>query len=264
MRLAKGRGFVALAVASALGAGGALAQERSDNLTPAPNRRSDEGKGPFKTLVVRGAMLIDGTGGPPRGPVDIVVENNRIKEIKSAGTPGLALKADREPKADHEIDATGHYVLPGFVDLHVHAGAKPKNAEAEYAYKLWLAHGVTSVRGVPLTDQALSVKEKERSARNEIAAMSATVSAKMLSRMRRTCSSRKRSACIRSRGWTRTRNSSRSARPSTSRIAAKPVRTSSITPRAISFGSRSVACSSSERMRRITGRATSSPLKYGS
>jgi imidazolonepropionase-like amidohydrolase len=170
MRFAKGRGFVALAVVSALGAGGASAQERGDNLTAAPNRRPDEGKGPFKTLVVRGAMLIDGTGGPPRGPVDIVVENNRIKEIKSAGTPGLPMKAEREPKADHEIDATGHYVLPGFVDLHVHAGAKPKNAEAEYAYKLWLAHGVTSVRGVPLSDQTFSVREKERSAKNEIVA----------------------------------------------------------------------------------------------
>ena len=33
-----------------------------------------------------------------------------------------------------------------------------------------MAHGVTTVRGVPLTDNALSVKEKERSARNEIVA----------------------------------------------------------------------------------------------
>jgi predicted amidohydrolase YtcJ len=36
-------------------------------------------------------------------------------------------------KPDYEIDATGHYVLPGFVDVHVHAGSKPKNADAEYA-----------------------------------------------------------------------------------------------------------------------------------
>jgi imidazolonepropionase-like amidohydrolase len=142
-----------------------------DALVPAPNRRADEGKGPYKTLVVRGAILIDGTGAPPRGPVDIVIENNRIASIRTAGTPGLPLRAGRGPeKAAFEIDATGMYVLPGFVDLHVHAGGAPKNAEAEYAYKLWLAHGVTTVRGVPLAGQEVSSSEKDRSARNEIVA----------------------------------------------------------------------------------------------
>src|SRR6478672_3497543 len=119
------------------------AAAQDDALRPAPNRRADEGKGPYKTLVVRGATLIDGTGGPPRGPVDIVVSGNRITAVRSAGTPGLALRTNRAPQgADYEVDATGMYVMPGFVDLHVHAGGAPKNADAEYAYKLWLAHGV--------------------------------------------------------------------------------------------------------------------------
>ncbi len=139
-------------------------------LRPAPARRADEGKGPFKTMVVRGATLIDGTGAPPQGPVDIVVQGNRITAVRSAGTPGVPLRANREPKADYEIDATGMYVLPGFVDMHVHGGGAPKNADAEYAYKLWLAHGVTTVRGVPMAGNALTVSEKARSARNEIVA----------------------------------------------------------------------------------------------
>jgi imidazolonepropionase-like amidohydrolase len=142
-----------------------------DGLVAAPARRADEGKGPYKTLVIRGATLIDGTGAPPRGPVDIVIENNRIASIRGAGTPGLPMRSGRSPeRADFEIDATGMYVLPGFVDLHVHAGGAPKNAEAEYAYKLWLAHGVTTVRGVPLAGQDISSSEKNRSARNEIVA----------------------------------------------------------------------------------------------
>ena len=141
-----------------------------DPLTPAPNRAAGEGLGPYQTLVVRGAMLIDGTGGPPRGPVDIVVSGNRITAIRNAGTPGVPLRPNRAPKADHEIDATGMYVMPGFVDAHVHAGGAPKNPDAEYAYKLWLAHGVTTVRGVPLTENALAVKEKARRAKNEIVA----------------------------------------------------------------------------------------------
>ena len=141
-----------------------------ETLRPAPNRRTDEGKGPYKTLVIRGAMLIDGTGAPARGPVDIVVENNRITAVRSAGTPGLPMRPNRGPQAEYEVDATGMYVMPGFVDLHVHGGGAPKNADAEYAYKLWLAHGVTTVRGVPLAGNAFTVSEKARSARNEIVA----------------------------------------------------------------------------------------------
>ncbi|HET7697330.1 MAG TPA: amidohydrolase family protein [Vicinamibacterales bacterium] len=145
-------------------------QAQDDSIRPASSRGA-EGKGPFKTLVIRGAMLIDGSGAPARGPVDIVVEGNRISAVRSAGNPGLPLRANRAPQnPEHEIDGTGMYVMPGFVDMHVHAGGAPKNVEAEYAYKLWLAHGVTTVRGVPLAANAFTVAEKARSARNEIAA----------------------------------------------------------------------------------------------
>lgn len=128
---------------------------------PAPDRRPDEGLGPFNKLVIRGAILIDGTGGPPRGPVDIVIEGNRITSLGG----GRASQ-----NADHVIDATGMYVMPGFVDMHAHCGGAPKAPDAEYVYKLWLAHGVTTVRGVPLGGNDWTVSEKERSAKNEIVA----------------------------------------------------------------------------------------------
>src|SRR5262245_31354157 len=72
---------------------------REGALTPAPNRRPDEGRGPFKTLVIRGAMVIDGTGAPPQGPVDIVVEGNRIAAVRGAGTPGVPMRANRGPQS---------------------------------------------------------------------------------------------------------------------------------------------------------------------
>jgi hypothetical protein len=150
---------------------GLFAQPRGNQLIPAPARKAGEGAGPFRTLVIRGAILIDGTGAPPRGPVDIVIEQNRIRAIRSAGTPGLPLAPKRPPQdADFEVDATGMYVMPGIVDDHVHIGGPPKNPEAEYVYKLWMAHGVTTVRGVSLTSHAMSVSERDRSARNEIVA----------------------------------------------------------------------------------------------
>ena len=54
---------------------------------PGPDRA--EGDGPFDRTVIRGAIVIDGTGAPPRGPVDIVIEGNRIARIAGVGYPGL-------------------------------------------------------------------------------------------------------------------------------------------------------------------------------
>src|SRR5882757_145341 len=141
------------------------------NAVAAPARQQGEGLGPYKKLVIRGVTLIDGTGSPARGPVDIIISGNRITEIKQAGTPGLALKPGRLPKdADHELDASGMYVMPGFVDVHVHGSTVDKAPDLSYTYKLWLAHGVTTVRGVPLAPLDTSLSEKARSARNEIVA----------------------------------------------------------------------------------------------
>lgn len=135
----------------------------------APDRA--EGAGPFERLIIRGVTLVDGTGAPPRGPVDIVVEGSRIIDIVGVGVPGVPIDPDRRPGgAAREIDAEGWFALPGFVDIHVHTGGVPKAPEAEYVYKLWLAHGITTTRGVGYGPVDWSLHERERSARNEITA----------------------------------------------------------------------------------------------
>lgn len=130
-----------------------------------------EGDGPFDKLIIRGATLIDGTGAPPRGPVDIVVERNKITQIADVGFPGVPIDQDKRPKGPaREIDAAGMYVMPGFIDLHVHTCGVPKAPEAEYCYKLWLGHGVTTVRGVPFGGFEWSLSETKRANNNEITA----------------------------------------------------------------------------------------------
>ena len=147
------------------------AEDEEKLVAPAPDRPSNEGEGPFERLILRGATMIDGTGSPPTGPVDIVIEGNRIAEIKTVGAPMLPIDEDKRPTgATREIDLQGSYVLPGIVDLHVHTGGVPKAPAAEYVYKLWLAHGVTTVRGVPTGPLEWSESEKARSAKNEITA----------------------------------------------------------------------------------------------
>jgi imidazolonepropionase-like amidohydrolase len=80
-------------------------------------------------------------------------------------------KAGREPRdVDYEVDATGMFVTPGFIDMHFHGASDDKTPDMSYSYKLWLAHGVTTVRGVDLAPFEISLSERGRSARNEIVA----------------------------------------------------------------------------------------------
>jgi len=147
-----------------------LAQD-TVKVNPSPDRRAGEGDGPFDRLVIRGITVIDGTGAPARGPVDVVVEHNRIADVKSVGSPGSPIREQGRPaKGAREIDGTGMYLLPGFVDLHVHTGGDPKAPDAEYVHKLWMAHGVTTVRGVPAAGMDWTLKERDRSAKNQIVA----------------------------------------------------------------------------------------------
>src|SRR6056297_668864 len=98
---------------------------------PAPDR--SEGEGPYERLIIRGANMIDGTGAPMTGPVDIVIEGNKIVSVQRVGYPGVPISEDRRPDgATKELDASGMYVMPGFIDMHVHTGGKPKVPNAEY------------------------------------------------------------------------------------------------------------------------------------
>ena len=133
-----------------------------------------EGDGPYKQLIIRGVTLINGTGAPPVGPVDVVVKGNRIAVIKVVGYPGVPINPDRRPVAnpgDKEIDATGMYLMPGLIDMHAHIGGTSKDQSAEYVFKLWMAHGITSIRD-PSTGNGLDwvLEHKKKSLKNEITA----------------------------------------------------------------------------------------------
>ncbi|MEQ8245011.1 amidohydrolase family protein [Fulvivirga sp.] len=133
-----------------------------------------EGDGPWSQLIIRGVMLINGNGAPPTGPVDIVVEKNTIVDIKTVGYPGVEIDPARRPQlkaGGKELDANGMYLMPGFVDSHAHIGGKAQGANAEYVFKLWMAHGVTTVRD-PSAGNGLDwvLDQKNKSEKNEITA----------------------------------------------------------------------------------------------
>ncbi|MGB6002887.1 MAG: amidohydrolase, partial [Thermoanaerobaculia bacterium] len=133
-----------------------------------------EGEGPFDRLILRGVTVIDGTGAPARGPMDIVVEGNRIVSIRNVGSPGSAIDPKRRPEVgpdDKVLELEGHYVLPGFVDLHGHLGGSIRSTPAEYVLKLWMGHGVTTSAD-PGSGNGLdwTLEHKRKSEANEITA----------------------------------------------------------------------------------------------
>ena len=122
----------------------------SAQMQPTPNRRTGEGEGPVRPpghprrhrdrRHRRAAARPDGHRGQSR---------TASREVSSVGFPeGADQRARRPAKGTKEIDGTGMYLMPGFVDVHVHCGGG-QASDPEYVYKLWLAHGVTTVRGVP-------------------------------------------------------------------------------------------------------------------
>ena len=173
------RGAV-LAAAIILAAGGGFDLHAQAGGRPeTTSRGSDEGDGPYDRLILRGVTVIDGTGAPPQGPVDIVIEDDRIAAVQTVGFPGLDINENRRPDLEvednpaasvKEIDLTGHYIMPGFVDMHAHTGGMPKAPQPEYVYKLWMGHGITTSRGVGHGPMMWSLGEKARAARNEIVA----------------------------------------------------------------------------------------------
>ena len=112
-------------------------------------------------LILRGATIINSTGAPPLGPVDIVIEKNIITKIQNVGYPGVPINDDRRPKLSKngvEIDCDGSYILPGFIDTHGHIGGRSQGANPDYVFKLWMSHGVTTIRAVSYTHLTLPTK----------------------------------------------------------------------------------------------------------
>ncbi|MGH7711512.1 MAG: amidohydrolase family protein [Gemmatimonadaceae bacterium] len=138
-------------------------------LAQQPRSFGDLAAGPYNRLVIRGAMVIPGHGGPPAGPYDILIEGNTIAQM----VPFDPVAAERRGTAqrltgDRSIEANGMYVMPGMIDLHTHIRQLPE--EIEYVYYLKLAMGVTTMVNAADRGYQNAAQEAAKSAKNEILA----------------------------------------------------------------------------------------------
>ena len=129
-------------------------------------------EGPFDQLIIRGVTLINGNGAPPIGPVDIEVRKNIISKIQVVGYPGIEKRrgGPELEKNGKEIDGNGMYLLPGLIDMHGHIGGQSQGADPDYVFKLWMGHGITTVRQPSGLTSELTLKLKKQSSENSIIA----------------------------------------------------------------------------------------------
>lgn len=84
-------------------------------------------------IIIRNARVLDGSGNP-WFYADVAISGERISAIGNL----------EEVSANEEIDASGLYLAPGFIDVHSHAGPGLASADRSHAHPL-LAQGITTV-----------------------------------------------------------------------------------------------------------------------
>jgi imidazolonepropionase-like amidohydrolase len=117
-------------------------------------------------VAVHAGTLIDGTGAPPRHEVTILIHDDKITGVENGY---------QRPAGAQVVDLSSRTVLPGYIDCHVHVGAKlPTRTNAT---EDWLTHtdidrafdaavfarqmlqqGFTSVRDVGGGDETVSLR----------------------------------------------------------------------------------------------------------
>ncbi|MFJ6786683.1 N-acetylglucosamine-6-phosphate deacetylase [Streptomyces angustmyceticus] len=115
-----------------------MAQQQSAQRSPAPGR-----------TVLTGARIARPSGVVERGR--ITVEDGRIGDV-------LSRDLDVEAAAGRVVDLTGHLVVPGFVDMHVHGGGGGSFSSADpeecmTAVETHRRHGTTSLLASTVTGE---------------------------------------------------------------------------------------------------------------
>ena len=115
--------------------------------------------------AIIGAVLIDGTGGPPRSDSVVIVAGSRIRAVGNRTNMPI-------PAGVEKIDGMGKFLVPGLIDLHVHLGTRsgPKFNAAEYTRErvehnlnAYLYFGVTTVRSMGTDRPAVfDIRKAER------------------------------------------------------------------------------------------------------
>lgn len=94
------------------------------------------------TLVITGVSIVDAVRGTTSAPQDIIVVDGRIATIAPTRTVSAPSGATR-------LDGTGHFAIPGLIDVHAHIGeggiGPQDDTTRARALRQFLRYGVTTI-----------------------------------------------------------------------------------------------------------------------
>jgi imidazolonepropionase-like amidohydrolase len=117
-----------------------------------------------RMILIKNARIVDGTSPEPSSPVHVVIEGDLVREVGNTVTS----------QAKTVIDMTGHTLMPGLIDCHVHVVATSANlgenamlpcslvaTRALGIMNAMLMRGFTTVRDVGGADYGLKIAADE-------------------------------------------------------------------------------------------------------
>ncbi|MCZ6632289.1 MAG: D-aminoacylase [bacterium] len=87
-------------------------------------------------ILIQNSTVVDGTGKKPAFKADVAITDDRIAAIGDLS----------DAQADLTIDATGHIVCPGFIDVHVHGEIALLTGQHRYGE---VSQGITTLLTAP-------------------------------------------------------------------------------------------------------------------
>ena len=107
------------------------------------------------SLAITHVTLIDATGAAPKPDMTVILANEKIAAIGPSNSLSI-------PRGTRTLDATGKFLIPGLVDMHVHlTGAGEPTGSREFILPLLLANGITTVRDMGGDLDALKALRRE-------------------------------------------------------------------------------------------------------
>jgi imidazolonepropionase-like amidohydrolase len=91
-------------------------------------------------VLFRNATVITMDGASVLEKHDLLVQDGRIARISSTGT-AIA------PAGTSGVDGSGRFLMPGFAEMHAHVPGPEPAGYAEDLLTLFVAHGITTIRG---------------------------------------------------------------------------------------------------------------------
>jgi imidazolonepropionase-like amidohydrolase len=95
---------------------------------------------PPPSLAITHVTIIDATGAAPQPDMTVFLADEQVAAIGPSNSVST-------PRGTKTFDATGKFLIPGLVDMHVHlTGASEPTGSREFILPLLLANGITTAR----------------------------------------------------------------------------------------------------------------------